>query len=100
MLDAGQTKPELNSLSFPFNKRPFCRYEPIEKKVDHAKILIVNNLLRYEDDISDLAKKEWNGTAETKLSFERKISGMALNNIAKNISRLVQQPKTLNRSPF
>jgi GMP synthase (glutamine-hydrolysing) len=95
MLDAGQTRKELNSLPFPFNNRPFCRYEPIEKKIDHAKVLIVNDLLRYEDDLSDLARHEWNVTAEAKLEFERKISGMALNNIAKNIIRLVKQPKTL-----
>jgi GMP synthase (glutamine-hydrolysing) len=95
MLDAGQTITDANSLSLPFNKRPFCRYEPIEKRIDAAKVLIVNNLLRYEDDISELARREWNGTATTKLNFERKISGMALNNIAKNISRLVKQPKTL-----
>lgn len=95
MLDAGQIRTEATSLPFPFNNRPFCRYEPIEKKIDYAKVLIVNNLLRYDDDLSDLARKEWNGTAESKLKFERKISGMALNNIAKNVIRLVKQPKTL-----
>lgn len=95
MLDAGQTKKEMDSLPFPFNNHPFCRYEPIEKKIDHAKVLIMNNLLRYDDDLSDLAREEWKGTAEAKLKFERKISGMALNNIAKNVIRLVKRPKTL-----
>ncbi len=95
MLDATPIKHEAEPLPFPFNKRAFCRYEPIEKKIDYAKVLIVNDLLRYEDDLSDLAKKEWNETAETKLKFERKISGMACNNIAKNILRLVKQPKVL-----
>jgi len=83
------------TLPFPFNNRPFCRYEPIEKKIVHAKVLIVNDLLRYEDDLSDLAREEWNGTKEGKLRFERKISGMACDNIAKNILRLVKNPKTL-----
>lgn len=86
---------EAESLPFPFNKAAFCRYEPIEKTIPYAKVLIVNNLLRYEDDLSDLARKEWNGTAETKLRLERKISGMACDNIAKNVLRLVKQPKTL-----
>jgi GMP synthase (glutamine-hydrolysing) len=95
MLDSGQTRTQFNSLPFPFNKRPFCRYEPIEKKIDYAKVLIVNDLLRYQEDLSDLARFEWNGTAAAKLEFERKISGMALNNIAKNIIRLVKQPKSL-----
>jgi GMP synthase (glutamine-hydrolysing) len=95
MLDAGKTLKEIEALPFPFNNRPFCRYEPIEKKIEHAKVLIVNNLLRYEDDLSDLARRDWGSEAETKLEFERKISGMALNNIAKNVIRLVKQPKIL-----
>ncbi|MDQ6788873.1 MAG: hypothetical protein M3033_18880 [Acidobacteriota bacterium] len=86
---------DARELPFPFNNRPFCRYEPIEKKIAHAKVLIVNDLLRYEDDLSDLAREEWNGTKDGKLRFERKISGMACDNIAKNILRLVKNPKTL-----
>ncbi len=86
---------EPKELPFPYNNRPFCRYEPIEKKVAHAKVLIVNDLLRYEDDLSDLAREEWNGTKESKLRFERKISGLACDNIAKNVLRLVKNPKTL-----
>ena len=95
MLDAIQVKYEAEPLPFPFNKRAFCHYEPIEKKIYYAKVLIVNDLLRYEDDISELAKTEWNSSAESKLRFERKISGMACDNIAKNIIRLVKQPKNL-----
>ena len=99
MLDAGtglaKEFQEAVTLPFPYNNQNFCRYEPIEKKVKHAKVLIMNNLLRYESDLSDLARSEWNGTAEGKLKFERKISGMACDNIAKNVIRLVQRPKTL-----
>jgi GMP synthase (glutamine-hydrolysing) len=95
MLDAGKKKYEAKSLPFPFNKRNFCRYEPIEKKIEFAKVLIVNDLLRYESDLSPLAKAEWNGTAEAKLRLERKISAMACDNIAKNVLRLVKNPKTL-----
>ncbi len=99
MLDAGtvttREMQEAQNLPFPYNNQNFCRYEPIEKRVKHAKVLIVNDLLRYESDLSELAKSEWNGSTESKLRFERKISGMACDNIAKNIIRLVQQPKTL-----
>jgi GMP synthase (glutamine-hydrolysing) len=96
MLDAGtKIKHEAEPLPFPFNKRSFCRYEPIEKKIVAAKVLVVNDLLRYESDLSLLALKEWNGTKEGRLKFERKVSAMACNNIAKNVLRLVQQPKTL-----
>lgn len=95
MLDATQTTYEAEQLPFPFNSQRFCLYEPIEKKIEHAKVLIVNNLLRYEDDLSDLAKKEWNGTAMSKLKLEQKLSAMACDNIAKNVIRLVKQPKVL-----
>ena len=95
MFDAIKTIAETEALRFPFKKQNYCRYEPIERKIEHAKVLIVNDLLRYESDVSELAKKEWNGTLEAKLRLERKISGMACDNIAKNILRLVRQPKTL-----
>jgi GMP synthase-like glutamine amidotransferase len=99
MLDAGLTftkeAEEALTLPFPYNKQAFCHYEPIEKRIPYAKVLIVNDLLRYETDLSDLAREEWNGTAETKLRLENKLSGMACNNIANNVIRLVKQPKTL-----
>ncbi len=94
MLD-GMVKTVSEELPFPYNKRAFCRYEPIEKKIEHARVLIVNTLLRYESDLSPLARAEWNGTTDTKLRFERWVSGLACNNIANNILRLVKQPKTL-----
>ena len=90
-----KANPNLQELPFPYNNRPFCRYEPIEKRIEHVKVLIVNDLLRYESDLSELAKREWNGTAESKVRFENKISAMAVNNIAQNVLRLVRQPKTL-----
>jgi len=95
MFDAVARVTETDTLPFPYNKNTFCRYEPIEKRVDYAKVLIVNDLLRYESDLSDLARKEWNGTTRTKLEFERKVSGMACNNIANNVLRLVKNPKTM-----
>lgn len=95
MFDAVAKVAEPESLPFPYNRNTFCRYEPIEKKIEHAKVLIVNDLLRYESDISDLARKDWNSTTEAKLDFERKVSAMACNNIAKNVLRLVKNPKTM-----
>lgn len=95
MFDAVTPVTEPEKLPFPNNKSTFCRYEPIEKRIDYAKVLIVNDLLRYESDISELAHKDWNGTTGAKLAFERKVSGMACNNIAKNVLRLVKNPKTM-----
>ena len=95
MLDAAVKTDVSEELPFPYNKRPFCLYESIEKRIAHARVLIVNSLLRYESDVSPLALAEWNGTLESRLRFERKVSGLACNNIAQNVNRLVQNPKTL-----
>jgi GMP synthase (glutamine-hydrolysing) len=95
MHDAVAKVTEPEKLPFPYNKSTFCLYEPIEKSIEHAKVLIVNDLLRYESDLSPLARDEWNGTTKAKLEFERKVSSMACNNIAKNVLRLVRKPKVM-----
>lgn len=87
-LDAPETLP------FPFNQRPFCRYEPIEKRIEEARVLVINDLLRYEDDISDVARREWGRMTSIELQRERKIASLALENITKNVARLVKRPTT------
>ena len=95
MLDSVKRAPELETLPFPYNKAAYCKYEPIEKRIEHAKVLIVNDLLRYESDLSELAFEDWKGEVKGKLEFERKVSSLACNNIAQNVIRLVRNPKTL-----
>jgi len=95
MLDAVIKTTESEKLPFPYNKSTYCHYEPIEKRIEHARVLIVNDLLRYESDLSATAKAEWKETAESRLRFERKVSSLACNNIAQNVIRLVNNPKTL-----
>ncbi|HVF30996.1 MAG TPA: hypothetical protein VNA22_08495 [Pyrinomonadaceae bacterium] len=95
MFDAAVKNTVSEELPFPYNKRTFCRYEPIEKRIRHARVLIVNCLLRYESDLSPLAREEWKDAIEPKLRFERKVSALACNNIAQNVIRLVQNPKTV-----
>ncbi|HYJ46966.1 MAG TPA: hypothetical protein VEV81_10165, partial [Pyrinomonadaceae bacterium] len=82
-------KPE--PLPFPFNQRAFCRYEPIEKRIEAARVLIVDDLLRDERDISETAVKEWGRHLKTNLQYERKIAGLALDNIRNNVLRLVRK---------
>ncbi|MEO6334900.1 MAG: hypothetical protein ABIO91_07960 [Pyrinomonadaceae bacterium] len=95
MLDTAVKTTISEELPFPYNRRAFCRYEPIEKRVSHARVLIVNCLLRYESDLSPLAFTDWNDAIQAKLRFERKVSSLACNNIAQNVLRLVTNPKTL-----
>jgi GMP synthase-like glutamine amidotransferase len=95
MFDSATKSIELDELPFPYNKQPFCKFEPVVRSIEHAKVLIVNSLLRYESDLSSLARAEWNGSIEGKLRFENKVSALACNNIAQNVNRLVQNHKTM-----
>jgi GMP synthase (glutamine-hydrolysing) len=95
MFDAAEKTIAPEELPFPYNKQAYCKYEPVARSISHAKVLIVNSLLRYESDLSDLARTEWNGSLETQLRFENKVSALACNNIAQNVNRLVQNHKTM-----
>jgi GMP synthase (glutamine-hydrolysing) len=81
-------------LPFPFNQRSFCRYEPIEKRIDEARVLVVDNLLRDEGDLSEVARKDWGPEVLTHLKRERQIASLAMQNIVSNVGRLVKQPHT------
>ncbi|HKG60854.1 MAG TPA: hypothetical protein VKB05_13925 [Pyrinomonadaceae bacterium] len=82
------------SLPFPFNQQNFCRYEPINQSIDEARVLVIDNLLRDERDLSPVARAEWGGTLAAEMRRERLIAGMAVENILTNISRLVKSPTT------
>jgi len=81
-------------LPFPFNQQTFCRYEPIEQSIDEARVLIVDNLLRDERDISEVAHSEWGEHAKSQLRRERQIASLAIENILTNVARLVKVPAT------
>jgi GMP synthase (glutamine-hydrolysing) len=93
-LTANSSMEGAGSLPFPFNQRSFCRYEPVEQKIERARILVVDNLLRDEADLSDIARTELGINAATQLKRERKIASMALENILANVGRLVKDPAT------
>jgi len=50
--------------------------------------------LRDEDDLSDVARSEWGTAAALEIRRERKIAGMAMENIISNVERLVKNPST------
>ena len=85
---------QADPLPFPFNQRPFCRYEPIEKRIATIRVLIVDDLLRHDGDLSDVARRDWGRRAESRLKRERQIAPMAVSNIRANIERLVREPET------
>ncbi|HEX8746636.1 MAG TPA: hypothetical protein VF717_05500, partial [Pyrinomonadaceae bacterium] len=65
-------------LPFPFNQRAYCRYEPIEKRIEEARVLVVDNLLRDAGDASPVAMKEWGRLATSQIRREREIASLAL----------------------
>jgi GMP synthase (glutamine-hydrolysing) len=81
-------------LPFPFQQHTFCRYEPIEKHIHKARILVVDSLLRDEGDLSAVAQDDWANAACSQLKRERTIANMAVENILNNIERLVKNPAT------
>jgi GMP synthase (glutamine-hydrolysing) len=81
------------SLPFPYNQT-FCRYEPVAQSIDTARVLVVDNLLRDERDLSAVARQEWGEMLAAEMRRERLIAGMAVENIRNNISRLVKDPVT------
>jgi len=93
LTQTAQQAEQSGPLPFPFNQRAFCRFESIEKRIPEVCVLVVDDLLRDEDDLSDLARREWGTTAQTHLKRERQIAGMAIENIVSNIQRLVVQPE-------
>jgi len=82
------------ALPFPFNQQNFCRYEPVSQSIDEARVLVIDNLLRDERDLSSVARAEWGETLAAEMRRERLIAGMAVENILNNISRLVKSPTT------
>jgi|SRR6201988_804940 len=81
-------------LPFPFNQQTFCRYEPVEQRIEEARVLVIDNLLRDERDLSEVALEEWGELLAAELRRERLIAGMAIENILNNVSRLVKRPTT------
>src|SRR6476620_6413836 len=82
------------ALPFPFNQQTFCRYEPVEQSIEEARVLVIDNLLRDERDLSKVAREEWGELLAAELRRERLIAGMAIENILTNVARLVKKPTT------
>jgi GMP synthase (glutamine-hydrolysing) len=92
--EENRTMDAVKPLPFSFNQQTFCRYEPIEKRIEAARVLVVDNLLRDEDDLSDVGHKEWGVAAANQIKRERTIAKLAIENILNNVSRLVKSPTT------
>ncbi|HET7113273.1 MAG TPA: gamma-glutamyl-gamma-aminobutyrate hydrolase family protein [Pyrinomonadaceae bacterium] len=81
-------------IPFPFTQQTFCRYEPVEQRIGKARVLVIDSLLRDEDDVSEVARQDWGQMLAAQMRRERLIAGMAVENILNNVSRLVKEPST------
>jgi GMP synthase (glutamine-hydrolysing) len=81
-------------IPFPFTQQTFCRYEPVEQRIETARVLVIDSLLRDEGDLSDVARQDWGQMLAAQMRRERLIAGMAIENILNNVSRLVKDPTT------
>jgi len=81
-------------IPFPFTQQTFCRYEPVEQRIEAARVLVIDSLLRDEGDLSDVARQDWGQMLTAQMKRERLIAGMAIENILNNVSRLVKDPTT------
>lgn len=79
-------------LPFPFNQRTYCRYERIEQRIEAARVLVVNDLLHDESDLSEVAHREWGKQAAAHIAQEQHIASLAIDNILGNVRRLVRHP--------
>ena len=82
------------ALPFPFNQQTFCRFVPVAKQIEKVRVLVVDSLLRDEDDLSDVARTDWGKAASVEIKRERRIANLAIENIVSNIERLVKDPTT------
>jgi GMP synthase (glutamine-hydrolysing) len=81
-------------IPFPFTQQTFCRYEPVQQRIEAARVLVIDSLLRDEGDLSDVARDDWGPMLAAQLRRERFIAGLAIENILNNVSRLVKEPTT------
>lgn len=75
------------------SKKNYCVYEPLQPKIDSMSVLIVDNLLKNESDISPSAVQEADFNPLKWLREERHIAGLALENITQNIIKLVRNAR-------
>lgn len=88
---AVQTNPEEPIKGLVSNR--YCVFELILPHIQTMRVLLVNNLIIEEGQYSETARRERDFNAKRWADLERKISGMALANIAGNLHKLVREPE-------
>jgi GMP synthase (glutamine-hydrolysing) len=71
----------------------YCVFELILPHIQTMRVLLVNNLIVEEAQYSETARRERDFNAKRWADLERRISAMALANIAGNLHKLVREPE-------
>jgi GMP synthase-like glutamine amidotransferase len=66
---------------------------PRRARIDAIRVAIVDNLLRSEEDLSDVARREPGFDARAWLKRDRYISSLAIPNIENNVRNLAERPE-------
>jgi GMP synthase (glutamine-hydrolysing) len=80
----------MSSSPLLLNQKSFCYYEPLQPKIDSMNVLIIDNLLKNETDLSETAALEPDFNPLKWLTEERHIAGLALENITRNVLKLIK----------
>lgn len=78
----------------PVQMKNYCDYEPFKPKIESMNVMIIDNLLKSESDISPTAIQEADFNPLKWLREERHIAGLALENITRNVLKLIRNSRT------
>jgi hypothetical protein len=86
---------EAHNLPFPYNNQTFCRYEPIEKRIEHAKVLIVNDFCVTKNRFVGFGENGMERHERKQTAFRAKNFGNGVRQYRQKRFAARQQPKTL-----
>ena len=71
----------------------YCVYEPIRPRIDEMRVILVDDLIKREEDFSPIARQEPKFNSKRWIQQERHIAKLAMANIEGNVRRLISRPK-------
>ena len=70
----------------------YCVYEPIKPRIGEMRLILVDDLIKTEENFSEVARAEPGFDAKRWVRQERHIASLAMANIEGNVHRLVERP--------
>ncbi|MBX7222883.1 MAG: hypothetical protein K1Y36_23245 [Blastocatellia bacterium] len=73
----------------------YCEYEPIQARIESARVVVVDGLIHKVEDFSELAYREPFFNPAERVKEERTIAGFAIGNIVQNVKRLIRNAEIM-----